>query len=204
MRTFGLIPAAGKSARMGQPKLLLPLGGQTVLERVLTAVWTGGVADVLVVVGPGDGALRDVGQRAGADVLQLEEETADMRQTCQRGLDWLAARFNPGMEDGWLLLPADHPTSRPEVIAALLETARQQTDRSIVVPTYQGKRGHPVWLGWAHAVAIRGLPVCQGLNGFIRSMADQTLELPWPGAEILRDLDTPEDYRQLLAETNGS
>ena len=37
-RTFGLIPAAGKSRRMGRPKLMLPLGDSTVLEQVFAAV----------------------------------------------------------------------------------------------------------------------------------------------------------------------
>ncbi len=40
---FALIPAAGKSARMGRPKLTLPLGGRTVLEHVVTALRRGGV-----------------------------------------------------------------------------------------------------------------------------------------------------------------
>jgi molybdenum cofactor cytidylyltransferase len=52
MRTIGLIPAAGKSRRMGQPKLLLPLRGTTVLEQVLAAVRSAGVDEILVVVAP--------------------------------------------------------------------------------------------------------------------------------------------------------
>ena len=51
-RTFGLIPAAGKSRRMGRPKLTLPLAARTVLEAVLDTVRQGGVETVLVVVGP--------------------------------------------------------------------------------------------------------------------------------------------------------
>jgi len=187
---------------MGQPKLLLPLGGQTVLERVLAAVRAGGVMDVLVVVGPDAPALQDAAEQAGAHVLRLAEDTADMRQTCQHGLDWLEARFDPGSDDGWLLMPADHPTCRPEVVRALLDAA-MHANRSILVPTHLGKRGHPVWLRWQHVEAIRALPADQGLNAFIRSHADQTLELPWPSAEIMHDLDTPEDYRRLLEETDA-
>src|SRR5207237_3552168 len=49
---LALIPAAGKSTRMGRPKLALPLGGRTVLEHVVAALRDAGVEHVLVVVGP--------------------------------------------------------------------------------------------------------------------------------------------------------
>src|SRR4051812_46993340 len=79
MRTFALIPAAGLSQRMGRPKLLLPLGGRPVLEHVVSALRAGGAAEVLVVVGPEGGALREPAERAGGRVLALDEQTPDMR-----------------------------------------------------------------------------------------------------------------------------
>ncbi len=51
---FAVVPAAGRSSRMGRPKLSLPLGGRTVLEHVVIALRQGGVDEVLVVVGPHD------------------------------------------------------------------------------------------------------------------------------------------------------
>jgi molybdenum cofactor cytidylyltransferase len=199
MRTFGLIPAAGKSERMGRPKLLLPIGGRPVLAHVLAAVRAGGVDDVLVVVGPGDVALAQAAHDAAGHVLMLAEATPDMRVTCVRGLDEIAAHWAPTPDDGWLLLPADHPTTRPAVVAALLEAA-SRWDASILAPTHGGRRGHPVWLRWEHVEAIRALPPGAGLNTLIRARAAWTRELAWPDAEILRDLDTPEDYRRLLEE----
>ena len=202
MRTFGLIPAAGKSVRMGQPKLLLPLGGTTVLGRVLAAVRAGGVADVLVVVGPQLPALAEAARADGAHVLTLAEDTADMRATCLHGLAWLEARFAPQRDDGWLLLPADHPTCRAQVVQALLAAAGHPAlrERSIVVPVHAGRRGHPVWLRWEYVAAIRAMGEGEGLNRYVRERAAQTLELDWPDAEVLRDLDTPEDYRRLVEE----
>jgi molybdenum cofactor cytidylyltransferase len=202
MRTFGLIPAAGKSSRMGRPKLLLTLAGQTVLERVVTSVRLGGVAEALVVVAPEDLALREIAERAGAHVLQLQEDTPHMLQTSQRGLEWIAERFRPRSDDGWLLIPADHPSCRPEVVRALLAAALVHCDCSIVVPVHQRMRGHPVWLRWELAAAIQALPAERGLNAFVRDHADRTVELPWDSTEILRDLDTPQDYRKLLRDAD--
>jgi molybdenum cofactor cytidylyltransferase len=200
MRTFGLIPAAGKSSRMGRPKLLLPLAGKTVLDRVVASVRAGGVGEVLVVVAPGDLALREIAERAGAHVLQLLEDTAHMLHTCRHGLEWIAERFHPLPDDGWLLLPADHPTCRPEVVRALIDTALIHGDRSIVVPVHRERRGHPVWLRWHLVAAIRELPAERGLNALVREHGDGTLELPWASAEILSDLDTPEDYHRLTRD----
>jgi molybdenum cofactor cytidylyltransferase len=195
MTTFGLIPAAGKSRRMGRAKLLLPLGASTVLERVLSAVRSAGVAEIVVVIAPDAQELARVAASAGAHVVQLAEDTPDMRATVMHGLAWIEAHLQPRAEDSWLLLPADHPTVRPEVVRGLLAAVGAHT---IVVPTHQGRRGHPTWLRWSHVAALSALPAGKGLNAFIRAHADQTRELAWPDAEILRDLDTPEDYQTLL------
>ena len=200
MRTFGLIPAAGKSRRMGRPKLLLPVGGRSVLEHVLSAMREAGVGDVLVVVAPDAAALAQLASSAGAHVLPLAEDTPDMRATCQHGLAWIEARFQPRADDGWLLLPADHPTVRPGVVRKLLNVAAGNSEHTILVPSFQGRRGHPTWLSWSHVAAIRALPADQGLNAFIRARTLQAREVSWPSDEILRDLDTPEDYQQLLKE----
>src|SRR4051794_12816777 len=200
MRTFGLIPAAGKSTRMGRPKLLLPLGDTTVLEAVVAAVRAAGVNDVLGVAGPDGPAVASAAGRAGGRGLRPADGTPDMRATCLAGLAWLEASFRPDPDDGWLLLPADHPTVRPEVVRAVLDAAARHPQASAVVPVHDGRRGHPVWLRWRHVEAIRRLPAGQGLNVFVRGVRDETVEVPWPDATILCDLDTPEDYRRLLEE----
>jgi molybdenum cofactor cytidylyltransferase len=198
MTTFGLIPAAGKSRRMGRSKLLLPVGRITVLELVLTAVRSAGVADILVVVAPDADALALLAGGAGAHVLRLPEDTPDMRATCLYGLAWLDDHLHPNDDDGWLLLPADHPTVRPEVVRALLAASEEKDAKTIIVPTFAARRGHPTWLSWSHVADLHSLPADQGLNAFIRERCAQTRELDWPSDEILRDLDTPEDYERLL------
>ena len=183
---------------MGRPKLLLPLGENTVLEQVLSALRSAGVAEILVVVAPDADALAHLASAAHAQVLRLDADTPDMHATCLHGLAWIEEHFHPAKRDGWLLLPADHPTVRPDVVRALVAAASDDPEKTIIVPTHAGRRGHPTWWQWSHLAAIRALPPEQGLNAFIRSRTAETRELPWPSDEILRDLDTPEDYEQLL------
>jgi molybdenum cofactor cytidylyltransferase len=195
MRTFGLIPAAGKSRRMGRAKLTLPVGGRPVLEHVVGAVRAAGVNDVLVVIAPGDQELAPLAERCGAQVLRLPDDTPDMRATCLHGLAWMADHLQPTAADGWLLLPADHPTVRSDLVQAVLGWAKPG---AIVLPAHRGRRGHPTWLSWLHVPALRAAPSEQGLNSYIRDHPGDVIEVDWPNDEILRDLDTPEDYERLL------
>jgi molybdenum cofactor cytidylyltransferase len=195
--TLALLPAAGKSVRMGRPKLALPLGGRTVLEQVLGALREGGVAHTVVVVGPHVPELVPLAEAGGAHVCLLPEETADMRATVEHGLRWLKDRFHPGPEDGWLLVPADHPALDAEVVRQLLRARAGQPDRSIIVPTFAGRRGHPALITWGHVAGIRAHPPGLGLNAYLRRHADQTLEVAVASASVLCDLDTPEDYERL-------
>jgi molybdenum cofactor cytidylyltransferase len=196
-RTLALLPAAGKSTRMGRPKLALPLGGLTVLERVVAAVRAGGVATVLVVTGPHVRELAAPARAAGAEVLELAEETPDMRATVEHGLRWLEERFQPAPEDRWLLLPADHPTLDPALVKRLLEARAAVAERSIVVPTFQGRRGHPTLIDWRHVAGVRALTDGQGLNRYFRQHTAETLELTVDSEDVVLDLDTPEDYARL-------
>jgi molybdenum cofactor cytidylyltransferase len=195
--TFAVIPAAGKSSRMGCPKLTLPLGNQAVIEQVIASLRQAEVNSILVVVGPHVPELAPLASAAGAHVLLLPEETPDMRATVEKGLEWLENHFHPEPDDDWLLVPADHPTLDAGVVRQLVRVRRHQPDHSIFVPVFQGKRGHPALLRWKHVAGIRALAPTCGVNAYLRQQAAQTLEVPVQSAEVLADLDTPEDYERL-------
>jgi molybdenum cofactor cytidylyltransferase len=203
MQTFALIPAAGKSTRMGRPKLALPVGERTVLECTVAALRQAQIPEILVVVGPQATQLAALGARAGARVLRLAEETPDMQATVMHGLAWLEDHFHPEPGDSWLLLPADHPALNPEVIRELLRARTIQPERSIFIPTHAGRRGHPTLIGWQHTAELCAWPAGRGLNQFLRQQTGATCEWPVQFPDILLDLDTPEDYRQLLDLANA-
>jgi molybdenum cofactor cytidylyltransferase len=199
-RIFALLPAAGKSTRMGRPKLALPLGERSVLERVLDTVRAAHVGPILVVLGPHVADLQSKAHAAGARVLLLSHETADMRATIQCGLDWLDEHERPGPEDAFLLLPPDHPTLTTEAIDVLLRARRANPGSATIwIPTHDGRRGHPTFIGWNHVAGIRALPPGQGLNAYLRAHASETALVACSSAAILWDLDTPADYERLRA-----
>jgi len=196
---YALIPAAGKSRRMGRPKLSLPLGDRSVLEHVISALQEGGITDILVVLGPHVAHMSAVLHRAGARVLVPADETHTMRETVEQGLTWLDNRFHPGPADSWFLIPADYPILEPAILRKLMRKRERNRRYSIFIPTYHGRRGHPALIGWKHVEAIRSLPPETGLNVYLRRQQKRTLEVPVDSPTILWDLDTPEDYERILA-----
>lgn len=198
MTLFALLPAAGKSTRMGRPKLALPLGDRTILEATVSSLLTAGVNHVLTVIGPHVPELIPLAQKAGARVLALAEETAEMRDTIVAGLNEIERLFQPIPNDWLILTPADHPTLSPAIVRNLLRARDEQPDVSILMPAFAGKRGHPTLFSWRHVAGLRSFPRGEGLNRYFRQHLSETLEVQTDDAEVLFDLDTPEDYEQLL------
>jgi molybdenum cofactor cytidylyltransferase len=192
-----VVPAAGRSVRMGRPKLALPLRGRTVLEHVVATLHAGGAEPVVVVVGPHVPELVPLAERAGADVCRLAHETPDMRATVEHGLQWLEERLNLRPDDAWLLAPADHPALDVDVVRQLCIAYSREPGQTILIPTYEGRRGHPTLIEWRHVDGIRAMPAGEGLNAYFRAHAAETLELPVTSEGVLFDLDTPEDYERL-------
>jgi molybdenum cofactor cytidylyltransferase len=188
---------------MGKPKLALPLGERTVVERVVSTLREGGVAHVLVVVGPHVPELIPLARAAEAEVLVLNEVTPDMRTTVERGLAWLEERYLPKESDWWFLAPADHPAFSSDVVRQLLAVAEANPSCSVAVPVNEGRRGHPVLLRWSCVASIRALPADQGINTYLRMNAQEVREVPVNDPGIHANLDTPEDYARFTKSRDG-
>jgi molybdenum cofactor cytidylyltransferase len=191
-----IVPAAGRSERMGRPKLILPIGPTTVIARVVAALREGG-ADPVVVVStpidfPGATILADEARAAGAVVLVPTEHPIDMRASIELGLHHLSRPTPPAQV---LVLPADSPSVTSELVARVVERAGEAQE-SIVIPVHEGRRGHPIALPWRLAVQIRHLPLGVGLNALIALHAAEVAEFAVNDQGAVEDLDTPEDYRR--------
>ena len=200
-RYFAIVPAAGKSTRMGEPKLLMPMNGGTMIEQTLAAWRQSRVEKVIVVVRPGDQALANLCRSWGAEVVVPPAAPPEMKDSVQYGLQHIAANLAPSAEDAWLLAPADMPNLSPSVIEALLQ-AHDKNTRRILIPTLSGKRGHPVLFPWSMAREVYTLSPDEGLN--VLRKRHQTQEIPCDSQEpagetAFRDVDTPEDYDRIIS-----
>ncbi len=197
MRSFAIIPAAGRSERMGSPKLLLPCGEQLLIERVLAAWSASRVDESVVVLHPEDRQLAEVCARSRATVVVANQPPPDMRSSVLCGLSAVESRWQPGANDVWLVAPADLPHLSATTINLVLAAYDPQAP-SIVLPRAGDRRVHPVLFPWSLAAAARGLEANQGLNQLVRD--HPCVEVSVPSApEMHDDIDTPEDYRRWIA-----
>ncbi|GAC1334597.1 MAG: nucleotidyltransferase family protein [Isosphaeraceae bacterium] len=191
-----IIPAAGRSERMGRPKLILPIEGETVVSRVVSAFLKAGVDPVIVVAPPseieGAGRIAEEARARGAFVIVPNGPTADMRASIEFGLLALIREFAP--PEAVLIAPADSPGLSSNVIGQVMD--RYKISDSIVTPIRDGKRGHPLLLPWEIALEIFDLPPDVGVNTLLSLRADRVSELPIDDPGAFEDMDTPEDYRK--------
>lgn len=192
-RSFAVVPAAGRSTRMGRPKLLMPWGGSTVIEHVLAAWRASRVQYVIATVHPDDQRLAETCRRAGAEVVVATPPPPDMKASVTYGLAHIGSVFSPSADDAWLLAPADMPRLAPGTIDAVLDIWRAGFS-GVVVPRHAGRRGHPVLFSWAQAAEVTTLGPDEGLNSLLARHPVREIDIADDGTLV--DVDTPEDYRR--------
>jgi molybdenum cofactor cytidylyltransferase len=193
---LGVVPAAGRSARMGNPKPLLEADGSTFLETVVSTLREGGVDVVAVGVREGSGPIHATAVRSGAQVLVPPAVDDGPIASVRAALAWWEREHGSLTAPGALvLLPVDHPKVRPGTVRAMIDAFRSDL-APLVVPAYREKTGHPVLFGRALLEELRGGELEEGARTVVRRHKDEarTVEVDDPG--ILMDIDTLPDYRR--------
>ena len=189
-----MLLAAGESRRMGRPKALLPWRGTTLLAHQLDALLAGGADRVVVVLGHRPEDLQPIVQERSGVTGVINPAYAQGKTTSiKAGLSALGSP-EPGTI---LLLNVDQPRS-PDTIRQLLRH-HVESKGLITIPTYAGKGGHPI------AVDSALLPELQciseetlGIKSVVRAHQDGTFRVEMAIAEVLLDLNTPEEYEEAL------
>jgi molybdenum cofactor cytidylyltransferase len=187
---IALVLAAGASRRMGEPKLLLPWRGHTVLDATLAALLDGGATRAVVVVARGGPLL---GWKPPPHVSVAENAHPDrgMMSSVLAGLDNL-----PGPADPLLVTPADLPALLPATVATLLAAYRRLG--GVVVPRCGPRRGHPLLLAPEWQARVPGLAAGGGtLRQMLELAAGCLVEVTVDDPGAVRDVDTPGDYAKL-------
>ena len=166
------------------------------IERVLSVLDHPAIAVRCVVVRAGDAPLTEAVRRAGGLALHPPVDPPDMRASVRFALETIQRDFSPREDDGWLLVPADHPVLDRSLIESLIAT--WERDRPLIlVPRVGNRRGHPTLFRWSLAREVSRIPADLGLNWLLNEHASEVSELPVEGDAALTDLDTPDDYERL-------
>ena len=193
-RSFAIVPAAGKSQRMGRDKLLMPWGDATVLQTLLAAWQTSQVDEVIVVTRADQQQVIAACEAAAVSIVVPDQPPPEMKDSVRAALAYVGSHFAPLDRDVWLLAPADMPLLNPALTNQVLAAHTPATPR-IIAPIQAGKRGHPVLFPWPLAKEVGSLQADEGVNALLKHHS--VFEIECDDDRIHSDLDTPEDYERL-------
>jgi molybdenum cofactor cytidylyltransferase len=190
-----VILAAGQASRMGSPKQLLDWHGQPLVRAVVQQALDS-AADTVV------GAAFDAVRATLSDLPITIVENPDFAQGQSTSLRSGILALDDTVE-AVLVLLADQPFVTASTLDRLISSWHEQR-APIIVPVYQGQRGHPVLFArsvFAELLAITG---DQGARHVIQAYRDQVRCIEFAESLALADIDTPEDYRALQTQTRAS
>jgi CTP:molybdopterin cytidylyltransferase MocA len=191
---WGIVPAAGRSSRMGSPKALLDAGGPTFIDRVVKGLLDGGCAEVVAVVREDPGPVAAAARRSGARV-QVNPAPDDPVRGGQVSSVRTGLAAVPDDAAGVVVLPVDHPLVASGTVAALIEAFRGG-EAPAVVPTLAERRGHPVVLGAALFAELGEEGLDEGVRTVLARHGEAVARVPVRDRGIVKDIDTLADYRR--------
>jgi len=190
-----IILAAGESKRMGFPKMLLPFHGATMIENVIANVSESLVESALVVLGAEKDKLIEVIKKTTATWCYNYNYKEGMLSSVKCGFQNLSLDIKVV-----LVFQGDQPLITSDVINSLIESYKS-SGKGIVIPVYNGKRGHPLLIDRKYSNDIEKLDTRDGLRSLAYKFSEDVLVVETECPGILRDFDTYKEYINEINQT---
>ena len=194
-----VVLSAGESSRMGRPKALLPVDGVRFIEKIVTALKSTRVAKIIAVLGhDADEMRRQIGDLPVTMVVNPNYKQGQL-SSLVAAINSIQSSKDSASVDGILVHLVDHPYINPDLVNLMIDRFHE-TKKLIVVPRYQGRRGHPVIFSSALFAELLAAPLDQGAKTVVHAHRDETLEIDTEDEGVTIDINTPEEYRQHVKE----
>jgi molybdenum cofactor cytidylyltransferase len=194
-----ILLAAGESRRMsGINKLMLAVEGEPLLRHTVKTLLASRLGEMVVVLGH---------QAEEARILLHELEVRTVVNNHYR--EGQMSSVHCGLEaltrpcDGVMICLTDQPLLTAQDIDVLIDAFGRRS-ASILVPTYEGRRGNPIVLAYGHRAAILGGGRNLGCKRLIERNPELVTTVEMDTDHVVFDLDTPEDYASLQARLQAS
>jgi molybdenum cofactor cytidylyltransferase len=194
MMIWAIILAAGESKRMGRPKMLLPWGEQTIIETVIDAATQAMVDGIVVVVGANAEKVAEAINGRPVELSVNPHFREGMLSSIQWGLNSIPAAARAA-----LVMLGDQPLIASSTIDMVIKAYRQG-NHGIVLPVYRGKRGHPMLLDMKYKDEVAQLDGNIGLRELTYHNVEDVLEVELDDSGILSDVDTREEYQEMIKQ----
>ena len=194
LKTGALIVAAGMSSRMGGFKPMLKIGSITLAQRIIITLRQAGAGPIVVVTGHNADIFEKHLSNMGIVFLRNEyyKET-QMFDSVKIGLEYIG-----GQCDRVLFSPVDVPLFTQKTVNLLLNCGSP-----LATPVFEDKEGHPLLIATALIPEILNYRGSGGLAGAIKNCGQERMLVPVKDNGTIFDVDTPEDYQELLQRYNS-
>jgi molybdenum cofactor cytidylyltransferase len=188
-----VILSAGASSRMGRPKALLPYREGTFLEHLIQVTRQPRIGVTRIVLGAGAEVIRTMAKLDPAIVvLNPEWEQGQLSSVCA-GL-----RSMEGIDvEGIVLCPVDHPLVSARLVSDLVDRFYEE-NKAIVLPTYKGRRGHPVIFSSALFGELLAAPADKGARSVVWAHATEVVEVPTEEEGVVLNLNDPDLLKRAI------
>ena len=187
-----VILAAGLSSRMQQFKPLLPVDGRSAIEGLIEAAQTAGVGETIVVTGPRREELQPVLRKYEICEAYNQDYEQGMFTSIKTGLAAAKAKASDSFR-GVLLIPVDCPLISVSVLRKMMDEAGD----NFSVPTFEGKKGHPLFIPAQFMDEIIAYDGPGGLKAITDKYWDRMDRIPVNEEGCIMDMDTPEGYEDI-------
>ncbi len=189
-----IVLAAGASRRLGQPKQLLKLDGETLVERAVRLTNEAGAAPVIAVLGAHFGLIRAAVALEGAIHVVNDAWEQGIASSICVGVEALETVAREA--SGALILSCDQPRLTAGHLQALIHEFTLQNQPAIVASAYAGVHGVPAVFPRAAFGCLLALRGDHGARSLLAEPEWPVLALRFEGGEV--DIDQPGDLAQLM------
>jgi molybdenum cofactor cytidylyltransferase len=188
-----IVLAAGMSTRMGQQKLLLPWGKETVIEQIISTIQKAELDPIVVVTGKQDPILNSVLNRLDCtQVINPDYSNGSMVTSLQKGL----AVFQDKDINAFMIFLGDQPSMQINTIIKIKD-AYKRLSSEIIVPSFQFHKGHPWLVNKKLWMEIQKLTLENTLKDFLIQHKKNIQYVLVDSSTILQDMDTPEEFQKI-------
>lgn len=193
-KVWAIILAAGASTRMKRQKLLLPYNGKTIVESVIQNIKPVLKNNIVVVLGSHCEEIRKQIGNLSIRFCVNENYRNGMLSSVICGF-----RALPEDAKAAMVFLGDQPHIPFKVTQKIFENWKN-SGNEILIPTFKGKRGHPVLIGIKYKNDIEKLDPNKGLRRLMVKYEHEVMEVECGIPEVLRDIDTPEEYKSEISK----
>jgi len=167
---IAIIPASGKGARFGMPKVNASFRGRSFCDHIISCLSDAGINDYRVANYP---------------------EATDMLHSIQIAIKELC----PPLPNAFLIYPVDHPLVLASTITKLY-SAHRRYPSAIIKPLFKNRSGHPIIVpgDMDFDASVEG-----GLRALIRACGKMIVYVETDDMGILQNINSPKDLPATLS-----